>query len=83
MALALTTLPPRTAWLQPGTSFSCSGERLAGADLGAGRREETPSLWPCSPCALYSGRLCLLPLTETAIVGSVVAPAAAAFELLL
>jgi hypothetical protein len=54
VALALNTRPPRTTWLQPGPSFSCSGERQAGADFGAGRREETPSLWPRSPCARFA-----------------------------
>jgi hypothetical protein len=51
---ALTMRPPRTTWFQPEPSFSCSGEGLAGADLGADRRVETPSSRPRSPCAHFA-----------------------------
>jgi hypothetical protein len=51
VASPFTTRSPRTTWFQPAPSFSCSGEGLTGANLGAGRPEETPSFWPLSPCA--------------------------------
>jgi hypothetical protein len=75
VASLFTTRASRTTWFQPGPSFLCSGEGLAGADLCAGMREETPSFWLRSPCARFAaGRPCLLPLTATTIVGSVVDP---------
>jgi hypothetical protein len=49
-------------WSNSGPASSCSSvgtvcpfaTGLAGADLGAGRREETPSFWPRSPCARFA-----------------------------
>jgi hypothetical protein len=79
----LTTRPPRTMWFQPEPTFSCSGEGLAGADLGAGRRVDTPSSRLRFPLrSLCSGRLRFFPLTATTIVSSVVSSTAAALKLL-
>jgi hypothetical protein len=45
-------LPNRARWIEGGFFRGFSLHDAAG--LGAGRHEETPSLWPRSPCASFA-----------------------------